>query len=61
MSVDKKIKSSKGLLFFCGSVCLIVGMTMILVWWRDVATLFRGGIGVLLALGGLLLLYMVKE
>ena len=61
MSLDKKIKSSKELLFFCGSVSLIVGMTMILVWWRDVVILFRGGIGMFLALGGLLLLYMVKE
>ncbi len=61
MSLDKKIKSSKGLLFFCGSVCLIVGMTMILVWWREVMVLFRGGMGIFLALGGMLLLYMVKE
>ncbi len=57
----KKNKSGKGLLFFGGSVALIVGMTMVLVWWRDVVLLFRGAMGILLALGGMLLLYMAKD
>ena len=61
MSLDKKIKSSKNLLFLCGGVVLIIGMTLVLFWWRDVVILFRGAIGILLALGGMLLLYMVKE
>ena len=61
MSIDKEIKSSKPLLFICGSVVLVVGITLVLVWWHDVVVLFKGVIGMALALGGLLLLYMVKE
>lgn len=49
------------MLFLIGSMVLIAGLTLILVWWQDVVVLFRGVIGMLVALGGLLLLYMVKE
>ena len=61
MSLDKKIKSNKTLLFLIGSVVLITGITFVLVWWDLVVSLFKGMIGMALALGGLFLLYMVKE
>ena len=49
MSIDKKIKSSKALLAVCGGVVLVFGITLVLVWWQDVASLFRGFIGMALA------------
>ncbi len=61
MTLDKKIKSSKPALLILGSVVLIAGMTMVLVWWKDVVALWRGFSGMAVALIGLLLLYMVKE
>lgn len=61
MGIDKKIKSSKPLLFLCGGVVLLLGITFILAWWQDVVSLFRGGIGIILALTGLMVLYMMKE
>jgi len=61
MSLDKKIKSNKPALLIIGSLVLIAGMTMVLVWWKDVVALWRGFSGMAVALGGLLLLYMVKE
>ena len=61
MSIDKKIKSSKSLLFILGSFVLILGTILILLWWQDVVILFRGIFGILLALGGMFVLYMVKE
>ncbi|MCK5214292.1 MAG: hypothetical protein KAR05_02935 [Candidatus Omnitrophica bacterium] len=61
MSLDKTIKSNKPLLFIIGFTVLILGIALILVWWRDVASLFRGAISMFVALGGMLLLYMVKE
>ncbi len=61
LSLDKKIKSSKLLLFLIGGSVLVVGITLVLVWWQVVVVLFRGGVGLVLALGGLLLLYMMKE
>ncbi|MCR4336449.1 MAG: hypothetical protein NUV91_01390 [Candidatus Omnitrophica bacterium] len=61
MSIDKKVKSNKLLLLFLGSVFVILGITLILVWWKDVVSLFRGFGGMFIALGGLLLLYMAKE
>ena len=61
MSLDKKIKNSKPALFTIGTVILVFGMALILVWWSDVVIFFRGFLGVTVALGGLLILYMVKE
>ena len=61
MGIDKTIKSNKTLLFICGSLLLIVGITLILFWWEAVASLFKAGGALLLALSGLVLLYMVKE
>ena len=61
MSLDKKIKSNKAALLVLGFTVLVAGITMVLVWWQDVVSLFKGAIGMGVALGGLLLLYMVKE
>ena len=61
MSIDKKIKSSKPALLAVGGLVLVVGLALILVWWQDVVSLFKGGFGIAVTLAGLLLLYMVKE
>jgi len=61
MSLDKKIKSNKALLFLTGGAVLVLGITLILVWWPDVVSFFKGLIGMTLSVGGLLLLYMIKE
>jgi polyferredoxin len=42
-----------------GTFILILGTTLILAWWGDVVSLFRGGIGIVLAIGGLLTLYTI--
>ncbi len=47
--------------FILGSAVLICGITLILVWRQDVVVLFRGVIGMVLALAGLVILYLVKE
>ena len=61
MSIDKKIKSNRFLLFLCGGVLLIAGITLVLICWKDVVAFFRGVSGIVLAIGGLVLLYMMKE
>ena len=61
MGLDKKIKESKLALLLGGLGFMILGIVLVLVWWQDVVSLFRGFIGVFIALGGLLVLYMVKE
>ena len=61
MGIDKTIKSNKILLFLCGGFCLVAGITLILLWWQDVVALFKAVGAVLLALGGLVLLDMLKE
>jgi len=61
MGLDKKIKESKLALLIGGLGFMILGIVLVLVWWQDVMSLFRGFIGVFIALGGLLVLYMVKE
>jgi hypothetical protein len=44
-----------------GSFILILGMTLILVWWREVVMVFKGFLGAALAIGGLLMLYSTKQ
>lgn len=46
---------------FIGTVLLIGGITLVLIWWPDVVSLFRGFVGMALALAGLVVLYMIKE
>lgn len=44
-----------------GSFILVLGITLILVWWPDVVALFRASIGMALALAGLLVLYSLNR
>lgn len=44
-----------------GSILLLAGITLVLMWWNDVLALFRGFAGMALAVGGLVVLYMIKE
>lgn len=55
------VKSKKIILFAGGSIGLVAGVTLILLWWPDVVSLFKAGGALLLALGGLVLLYLVKD
>jgi len=56
-----KGKANKPLFLLIGSGILVVGITLVLIWWPEVVSLFKGFIGMALALGGLLVLYMVRE
>ncbi|MCB9756970.1 MAG: hypothetical protein H6753_00940 [Candidatus Omnitrophica bacterium] len=51
----------KILRFILGLSVMIAGITLVLLWWNDVMVVFRGFIGVLLALGGLLILYLLQK
>lgn len=43
-----------------GFVVLILGVALILLYWNDVVILFRGIIGIILALAGLFTLYCMN-
>ncbi len=58
---DQKSKYKKFLMFLVGFFVLILGITLILAWWQDVVILFKGAIGMILALGGLLALYTLNK
>lgn len=49
----------KVILYLAGSVILVLGIALVLRFWTDVVSLFRAAIGMVLALGGLLILYFV--
>jgi hypothetical protein len=53
--------SKKIFLYILGSAMVIVGVSRILAWWDDLAMLVRGSAGILLAVGGLLVLYSLKN
>jgi len=44
-----------------GVCALILGIALILLWWPQVVDLFKGVIGMILALVGLVILYMVRR
>ena len=50
----------KFLMAAIGGFAAILGVTLILAWWPDVVSLFRGGVGIILAVGGLLAIYSLN-
>jgi len=58
---EEKKGYKKFIRLLTGIVVLLAGVTLILVWWPDVAALFRGFIGMALALAGLLVLYSTSQ
>ena len=58
---DQRSTYKKFVLFLIGFFILILGITLVLAWWKDVVVLFRGSIGIILALGGLLALYTLNK
>ena len=55
-SLYKKIGLGLG-----GVFILIAGLTLILLCWKDVVIIFKGTIGMILALAGLLMLYALNQ
>jgi len=58
---SKKSSSTQFPLLLGGIVSLVVGITLVLICWEDVVALFRGVTGMVLAVGGLIMMYMSKE
>ena len=58
---SQKSAYKRFVMFVVGFLILILGITLILAWWEDVVMLFKGAIGMLLALGGLLALYTLNK
>ena len=50
----------KNRIFAGGIAVLIVGVWMILGWWPDVVSFFKGFLGIAIAVGGLLMMYVKK-
>jgi hypothetical protein len=58
---DQKNSYKKFVLFAAGFFVLVLGVTLILVCWKDVVALFRGASGIVFALAGLFTLYAVGK
>ncbi len=61
MANSKKKVSSIPVYFTAGTILLLLGSTLILKWWPELVIVFKGLIGMGLALAGLLLLYMIRD
>ena len=59
-ATDKKI-IKKIVFVVTGSALLIIGITLILTQWDYVTAIFKGAIGMVLALAGLLVLMLIKD
>lgn len=53
-------KVSTNALFALGVAVLLSGIVMILAWWPDVVSFFKGFLGIAVAVGGLLMMYVKK-
>lgn len=62
MAEDKNKNSYKKFIqFVAGFFILILGITLILVWWDETVMLFKGALGFALALAGLSMLYVFSK
>ncbi|MBF0384543.1 MAG: hypothetical protein HQL27_01600 [Candidatus Omnitrophica bacterium] len=59
MSQDKI--RSKALKLIIGFTLVVLGVSCILVFWKDVVSVFKGFGGIVLALSGLLAMYTAKD
>ena len=59
--MKQRKKNSRVVLLVAGSVILLAGITLILVWSGDVVILFKGALGIATALAGMILLYMAGQ
>jgi len=50
----------KNIMFICGIGVLVIGICMILAWWPSVVALFKGFLGIAVAVAGLLMMYAKK-
>ena len=57
----EKFKDKTYVKFLIGCFAVLVGVTLILVWFDDLAVLVKGSIGIIIAVGGLLVLYSLKK
>ncbi len=58
---DQKDSYKKFVLFAIGFFILILGITLVLVWWKDIVVLFKGAVGIILALAGIFMMYAVNK
>ena len=58
---DKQNNYKRFVLFVVGFFILVLGITLILVCFKDVVVLFRGALGIVFALAGLFMLYAVSK
>ena len=56
----KNEASKKTILFVLGFFFLLVGVALILRWWPYLEIVFKGILGVVLALAGLVMLFLAK-
>jgi len=61
MLKDNHDDYKKFLISLVGIFIVIFGVTLNLLWWDDFVRLLKGGVGIILALAGLLILYTVKS
>lgn len=51
----------ENMMFMAGIAALILGICLILAWWPSVVAFFKGFLGIALAIGGLVMMYMKKS
>lgn len=55
------VKGNKKLLGAIGAACVIVGVTLVLMWWPEMVVLFKGVAGFGIAIVGMFILYNIRD
>ncbi len=62
MSLKNQNQGYKKFLFIlAGGVALILGVTLVLAWWKEAVIFFKGAAGMTLAVAGLVILYFLQQ
>ena len=56
-----KSNEQKAVRLAVGAVLLVLGVALILMWWTEIAAVFRAVLALALALGGLLVMYTARD
>ena len=60
-SMQKQVDYKIFVKYLVSGFVLVLGITLVLMWWEDVVSLFKGMIGVGCALAGMFMLYLLNK
>ena len=58
---DSAGSAKAALKMFVGGLVVILGIMAVIVWWRDLLTIVKGGLGLFMIMAGAIIIAIAKE